>query len=123
MDKVFRSLAGVILLVVIAGCTIVSTSPDVMVAIAPAGGAKWTMDIYQKGQPGYNIITLNINGTPVGTSDWSTVPANIQGTYANHAVQAICSSTGGISQFGGATRHFGNCAVYVDGTQVATLPF
>lgn len=58
MDKVVRLILGVALVALLAGCTSISVSPDVMVNIPPANDAKWTMSIGQKTQLGSGLITL-----------------------------------------------------------------
>jgi len=131
MHAAALSLPGAALAVLLAGCataplsTDLADSPAVMVNIPPAGDARWTMNIRQAPTNIAVQLTLNIDGTPVGTGTWYPGPADIKGTYAGHPVQALCQVTGAASTKPGGIRAVatGSCVVFVEGTQVATLLF
>ena len=84
--------------------------PVVKVAI-PAGGAQWEMHLQE--EAGLQL-TLFINGTPIGSAKMPGM-GSINGDYQGHTIQALCSQS--------ANDYQGSCVVYVDGSQLATLPF
>ena len=130
MEKSACSISSAALLALLAGCATpplppnLADSPAVTVNIPSAGDAKWIMRVTQAPTNISVRLSLEINGTPVGTGEWFPRPANIKGTYAGHAVQALCQVTGAENpQSRVQTVAAGTCVVYVDGTQVATLLF
>lgn len=76
------------------------------------------MNVQQNTAPYPAEITLNIDGTPLGTGQLVEGLANIKGTHSGHAVQAVCQAKPSHD-----LEIAGSCVIYVDGTQVATIPF
>lgn len=109
--KLFTAL---VLMGLLAGC-VTLTAPSVTVKIPEANDALWTLSAKQVGGGNGGTVSLYINGVLIGSNSDFPSPANINGYYDEHTIQAVCPTL---------TNHYratAKCDVYVDGTMTATL--